>query len=61
MMTQTKKFEHKKIVQNYIMQLNPYEHAPSLGYKIADMSRYAVAKNCSISDLSAEESKLFAL
>ena len=61
MTTQMKRCEHKKIVQDYIERCNPYASLSRLGYRIADMSRYAAIQNRKISDLSADEAKLFAV
>ena len=61
MMTQTKKSECRKAVNEYIRLYNPYEEKPKLGYNIAAMCRYAAQNNRRVSELSESEVELFAV
>lgn len=61
MTIQTRKYECRKAVRDYIKQYNPYESRARLGYNIAEMSRYAAKSNRKVSELSEEEVALFAV
>ena len=61
MMTQKMRSDHRQIVQEYLENHDPYEPATRLGYRIADMSRYAEEKGCRIADLTAAEAERFAV
>lgn len=61
MKTPTKRYERRKIAQDYLRQYDPQKPTQILGYDIAAVSRYAREKNVAISEISAQELKRFAV
>ena len=59
MKTQTRKSECREQVKTYLQEHSPYEKIPSLGYNIAEMSKYARNRNISISEMTAQEAEMF--
>ncbi|MBO4852515.1 MAG: hypothetical protein J5477_02650 [Schwartzia sp.] len=57
----TKKYERRKLMQDYLRQYSPLEPAQKLGYDVAAISRYAREKNIAISEIPAQELKRFAV
>ena len=60
MKMQKTKSECREAVKKYIETYNPYAQTPSLGFNVAEVSRYAAKTKRKVSELSQEEIAFFA-
>lgn len=48
-------YSNRKIVEQYIEKMNPYESRPSIGLDLLALTRYAKANNRKLEDMKEHE------